>query len=49
MQISNILYSQKAGEKKAAEVAEKIEGKGSLEAVAEALGATVSTKEGVAF
>ena len=49
MQISNILYSQKAGEKKAAEVAEKINGKGSMEAVAEALGATVSTKEGVAF
>ncbi len=48
-QISNVLYSEKALEKKAAEVAEKIEGKGSMEAVAEALGTTVSTKEGIAF
>ena len=48
-QISNILYNQKAGEKKAAEVAEKIAGLENLAAVAEALGKTVSTKEGVAF
>ena len=48
-QISNILYNQKAGEKKAAEVAEKIAGLDDLNAVAEALGRTVSTKEDVAF
>ena len=48
-QISNLLYNQKAGEKKAAEVAEKIAGLEDLAAVAEALGKTVSTKEGVAF
>ncbi len=48
-QIKSVLYSQKSGEKKAAEVAEKIAGKGSMEAVAEALGTTVSKKEGVAF
>ena len=49
VQIQNVLYMDKAGEKMAAEVAEKIEGKGTLEAVAEALGSSVSTKEGVAF
>ena len=48
-QISNVLYNEKAGEKKAAEVAEKIAGLGSMEAIAEALGTAVSTKEGVAF
>ncbi len=48
-QISNVLYAEKAGEKKAAEVAEKIAGLGSMEAVAEALGTTVSSKEAVAF
>ena len=48
-QISNVLYAEKLGEKKAAEVAEKIAGLGSMEAVAEALGTTVSSKEGVAF
>ena len=48
-QIQNVLYMDKAGEKMAAEVAEKIEGKGTLEAVAEALGSSVSSKEGVAF
>ena len=47
--ISNILYREKAGEKKAAEVAEKIAGLTDIQAIAEALGATVSTKEGVAF
>ena len=48
-QISNILYNEKAGEKKAAEVAEKIAGLEDMAAVAEALDKTVSTKEGVAF
>ena len=48
-QISNILYSQKAGEKKAAEVAEKVAGLEDMAAVAEVLGSTVSSKEGVAF
>ena len=48
-QIKNVLYAEKAAAKKVAEVADKIEGKGSMEAVAEALGTTVSTKEGVAF
>ena len=48
-QINNILYNQKAGENKAAEVAEKIAGLEDMAAVAEALGKTVSTKEDVAF
>ena len=48
-QIRNILYMEKAGEKTAAEVAEKIAGKGSMEAIAEALETSVSTKEDVAF
>ena len=48
-QISNILYNQKAGQKKAAEVAEKIAGLEDMAAVAEVLEKTVSTKEGVAF
>ena len=48
-QIHNVLYMDKIGEKVAAEVAEKIEGKGSMEAVAEALETTVSRQEGVAF
>ena len=48
-QIRDVLYMEKAGEKMAETVAEKIEGKGSMEAIAEALGTTVSTKEGVAF
>ena len=47
--ISNILYNQKIGEKKAAEVAEKIEGLTDMEAIAAALETTVSTKDGVAF
>lgn len=37
------------GEKKAAEVAEKIEGLGSMSAIAEALGTTVSTKDNITF
>ncbi len=48
-QIQNTLYMDKLGEKVAAEVAEKIEGKGSMEAVAEALETSVSKQEGVAF
>ena len=48
-QIRDVIYMDKAGEKLAAEVAAKIEGKGSMEAVAEALESSVSTKEGVAF
>ena len=48
-QISNTLYNVKAGEKKAAEVAEKVAGLEDLAAVAEVLGRTVSTKEGVSF
>ena len=47
--IKDILYSEKLGQKKGAEVAEKIAGLETMEAVAEALGTTVSTKEGVAF
>lgn len=47
--IKNILYSEKAGEKKAAEVAEKIAGLSSMEAIAEALGTTVSTKDNITF
>ena len=47
--IQATLYSEKLGEKKALEVAEKIEGLTSMEAIAEAHGTTVSTKDGVAF
>ena len=47
--IKNMLYMEKAGEKKAAEIAEKIEGLGSMQAIAEALGTTVSTKENITF
>jgi len=47
--ISNILYSEKIGEKKAAEVAEKIAGLEDMQAIADALGTTVSTKDGIAF
>ncbi len=47
--IKNVLYTEKAGEKKAAEVAEKINGLTDMEAIATALGTTVSTKDGVAF
>ena len=48
-QINTLLYNQKAGENKAAEVAEKIAGLEDMAAIAEALGKTVSTKEDVAF
>ena len=47
--ISNILYTEKIGEKKAAEVAEKIAGLTDMELIANALETTVSTKDGVAF
>ena len=47
--ISDLLYSKKISEKKVAEVTAKIEGLTDLEAIAEALGSTVSTKDGVAF
>ena len=48
-QISNVLYNQKAGQKKAAEVAEKVAGLEDMAAIAEVLGKTVSTKEDIAF
>lgn len=47
--IESVLYQEKLAEKKAAEVAEKIQGMTELEAVAEALGTTVSSKEDVTF
>ena len=47
--IKNILYSEKALDKKAAEVSEKIAGLNDMQAIAEALGTTVSTKDGIAF
>ncbi len=47
--ISSTLYAEKAGEKMAAEVAEKISGLNDMEAVAAALNTTVSTKDGIAF
>ena len=48
-QINNILYAEKLGEKMAAQVSEKVAGLSSMEAIAEALNTTVSTKSGVAF
>jgi len=47
--IKNVLYSEKAVAKKAAEVSEKIAGLNDMQAIAEALGTTVSTKDGIAF
>ena len=47
--IKNVLYSEKAIAKKAAEVSEKIAGLNDMQAIAEALGTTVSTKDGIAF
>ncbi len=47
--ISNLLYSEKFAEKKAAEVAEKINGLADMEAIATALNTTVSVKDGIAF
>ena len=43
------LYYEKFAEKKAADVAAKIEGLTDLQAIAEKLGTTVSTQSGVAF
>ena len=47
--IRNIIYNRKLGEKKTAEVAEKINGLGSMQAIAEALGTTVSNSDNVTF
>ena len=47
--IKSVLYQEKLAAKKTAEVAQKIEGLTDLAAVAEALGTTVSSKEGVTF
>ena len=47
--IKNVLYAEKAVAKKAAEVSEKIAGLNDMQAIAEALGTTVSTKDGIAF
>lgn len=47
--IKSVLYSQKLGEKKAAEVAEKIKGLDTMEAIAAALNTTVSTKDNITF
>ena len=47
--IKSILYAEKLGEKKAAEVAEKIKGLDTMEAIASALNTTVSTKDGITF
>ena len=47
--IRPVLYQEKLADKKAAEVAQKIEGLTDLNAIAEALGTTVSTKEGMTF
>ncbi len=47
--IKDVLYREKLADKKASEVAEKIAGLDNIEAVAEALGTTVSTKEKITF
>lgn len=47
--IKSVLYAEKAGVKKAEEVAAKIKGLGSMQAIAEALGTTVSTRDNIAF
>lgn len=47
--IRTLLYNEKLAEKRAAEVAEKIEGMDDLQAIAEALGSTVSSQEDVTF
>ena len=43
------LYGRKLGEKQAAEIAEKIQGLDDMQAIAEALGTTVSTQEDITF
>ena len=47
--IRNILYREKLGEKKAAEIAAKIDGLTDMQAIADTLGTTVSTKENITF
>ena len=47
--IKDILYREKFADHKAAEVAEKIAGLDNMAAIAEALGTTVSTKDGITF
>ena len=47
--ISTIIYNQKLGEKKAAEVAEKIAGLDNMQAIADTLGTAVSKREGISF
>ena len=47
--IKNILYDEKVMDKKASEVSEKIAGLNDMQAIAEALGTTVSTKDGISF
>ena len=47
--IRSQLYAKKLGEKKTAEVAEKIQGLSDMQAIAEALGTTVSTQEDITF
>ena len=47
--IRSILYREKLGEKKAAEIAAKINGLTDMQAIADTLGTTVSTKENITF
>ncbi len=47
--IRSELYNRKLAEKKAADIAEQIKGLDSMEAIAEALGTTVSTQEDITF
>ena len=47
--IRSELYARKMAEKKAEEIAEKIKGLDDLQAIAEALGTTVSTQEDITF
>ncbi len=48
-QIKDVLYNEKAGEKKAAEIKDQVAGMVSLEEIAENLGTTVSHNDGIAF
>ena len=47
--ISSIIYNKKLGEKKAAEVALKIAGLTTMQAIADTLDTSVSTREGISF
>ena len=47
--IQSRLYSEKLGEKKAAEIKEKIAGLSDMQSIAEALGTTVSSQSDIAF